>query len=110
MASVTACLVMALNTTRSILWSLIARFSFSTSSTCQEIASPSRPGAGAGGALQGLGGGVGSAGGLGVDLPDHLEIGFRIDRSVLGRQVADMTERGQNLAGGAQIFFDLLGL
>src|SRR5258707_10291629 len=35
---------MALNTTRSILWSLIARFSFNTSSTCQEIASPSRSG------------------------------------------------------------------
>jgi hypothetical protein len=35
---------MALNTTRSILWSFIARFSFRTSSTCQEIASPSRSG------------------------------------------------------------------
>ncbi len=44
MASVTACLVMALNTTRSIFWSFSARFSFMTSSTCQEIASPSRSG------------------------------------------------------------------
>src|SRR3954462_10072015 len=44
MASDTACFVIALNTTRSILWSLSARFSFITSSTCHEIASPSRSG------------------------------------------------------------------
>jgi hypothetical protein len=37
---------------------------------------------------------------LGVDLPDHLEVGVRIDRSVLGREVPDMAERGQNLVGG----------
>ena len=53
------------------------------------------------GALQRLGDVVEPAGRLGVDLPDHLEIGFRIDRSVLGREVADMAERGQNLIGGA---------
>src|SRR6202035_2782284 len=47
--------------------------------------------------------------GLGVDLPDHLKIMFRIDRSVLGREVADMPERGQNLVGRAQIFVDRLG-
>src|SRR6185436_18797 len=43
-ASPTACLVMALNTTRSTVCFLSAFFCFSTSSTCQEIASPSRSG------------------------------------------------------------------
>ena len=61
------------------------------------------------GALQRLGDVVEPAGRLGIDLPDHLEIGVRIDRSVLGREVADMAERGQNLVGGAQIFVDRLG-
>ncbi len=61
------------------------------------------------GALQGAGDVVEPAGRLGVDLPDHLEIGVRIDRSVLGGKVADMAERGQNLVGGAQIFVDRLG-
>src|SRR6202041_2065259 len=51
---------------------------------------------------------VESAGRLGIDLPDHLEIGLRIDRPILGRQVADMTKRGQNLVGRAQIFVDRL--
>src|SRR5262249_10863158 len=46
---------------------------------------------------------------LGVDLPDHPKIMFRIDRSVLRREVADMAERGQNLIGRAQIFVDRLG-
>ncbi len=29
---------------------------------------------------------------LGVDLPDHAEISVGIDRAILGRQVADVTE------------------
>ena len=44
MASVTADLVMALNTTRWTVASFSARFFCSTSSTCQEMASPSRSG------------------------------------------------------------------
>src|SRR3989304_2194634 len=43
-ASVTDCLVMALKTTRSIFWSFSAFFSLSASSTCHEMASPSRSG------------------------------------------------------------------
>ena len=62
------------------------------------------------GTLERLGDLVETAGGLGIDLPDHLEIRVRIDRSVLGREVADMTVRGQNLVAGAQIFVDRLGL
>ena len=62
------------------------------------------------GAFQGARDVVEPAGRLGIDLPDHLEIGLRIDRSVLGRKVADMAERRQNLVGGAQIFVDRLGL
>ena len=62
------------------------------------------------GTLERLGDVVEPAIGLGIDLPDHLEIGIRIDRSVLGREVADMAERRQDLVGGAQIFVDRLGL
>ena len=61
------------------------------------------------GVLQGLGDVVEPAGRLGVDLPDHLEIGVGIDGAVLRRQVADMAERGQNLVGRAQILVDRLG-
>jgi hypothetical protein len=69
----------------------------STSSTCQEV-----------GALERLGNVVEPAGGLGIDFPDHLEVGLRIDRSVLGREVPNMAEGGQNLVGGPQIFVDCL--
>ena len=62
------------------------------------------------GALDRLGD-VGEAlAGLGVDLPNHVEIVVRIDRSVLGRQVAHMTERGQDFVTWPQIFIDRLGL
>ena len=44
------------------------------------------------GALQRLGYVIEPAGRLGVDLPDHLKIGVRIHRSVLGREVPDMAE------------------
>ena len=47
---------------------------------------------------------------LGVDLPDHAEIGVRIDRAVLRRQVAHVPERGQHFIAGPQIFVDRLGL
>ena len=47
---------------------------------------------------------------LRVDLPKHLEAVIRIDRTVLGRQVADMPERGQNLVAGAKILVDRLRL
>ena len=62
------------------------------------------------GALDGAGDVVEPLGRLVVDLPDHAEIVVRIDRAVLGRQVADMAERGQNLVARAQIFVDRLGL
>ena len=44
------------------------------------------------------------------DFPFHGEIGVGIDRAVLGRQVADMAERGQNRVVVAKIFVDRLGL
>src|SRR6202023_3411909 len=46
---------------------------------------------------------------LGVDFPDHAKIGVGIDRSVLGRKVAHMPERGQHLIAGAEILVDGLG-
>ena len=62
------------------------------------------------GALHGPGD-VGEAlAGLRVNLPDHVEIGIRIDRSVLRRQVAHVTERGQDLVVWPQIFIDRLRL
>ena len=61
------------------------------------------------GALQRLGDVVEPTGRLGVDLPDHLEVSLRIDRSILGRKVPDMAERGQDLVGRTQIFVDRLG-
>ena len=62
------------------------------------------------GALEGAGDVVEPLLRLGVDLPEHLEIIVRIDRAVLGRQVADMAKRGQNLVAGAQVFVDRLRL
>ena len=90
------------------------RFFFSTSSTCQEIASPSRSGSvarkrpsdvlhGVGDVLQPLVRG-------GVDFPGHLEVLVGQHRAVLGGQVADMAEGGQHLVAGAQILVDRLGL
>ena len=61
-------------------------------------------------ALHGTGDVVQAAGGLRVDLPDHLEVGVRIHRPVLGREVADMTERGDHFVAAAQILIDRLGL
>ena len=62
------------------------------------------------GALDGAGDVVQPLLGLVVDLPEHAEIVVGIDRAVLGRQVADMAERGQNLVAGAEILVDRLGL
>ena len=45
-----------------------------------------------------------------LERPDHLEIVFGIDRAVLGRQVADMPEGGQDLVILAEILVDRLGL
>ena len=49
-------------------------------------------------------------GGLGVDLPAHGEIVVRIDRAVLGRQIAHMAERGVDAVVLAQILVDGLRL
>src|SRR6185312_3216600 len=104
---------MALKTTRSTGCLISAFFCRSTSSTCQEMASPSRSGSVARISLSAPLSArdvVDALVGLGVDLPDHAEIVVRVDRAVLGRQVANMAERGQNLVAGAQIFVDRLGL
>ena len=53
---------------------------------------------------------VEALGGLGVDLPAHCEIIVGIDRAVLGREVAHVTERGVDVVILAQIFVDGLGL
>src|SRR5271154_7126852 len=90
MASVTACLVMALNTTRSMVCDLSAFFSRSTCSTCQDI--------------------VESLLRLGIDLPEHAKIMVRIDRTALGGQVAHVTERRQDFVARAQILIDRLRL
>ena len=61
------------------------------------------------GPFERLGDVVEPAGCLRIDLPDHLEVGVRIDRSVLGGKVADVAERRQDLIGGTQILVDRLG-
>ncbi len=48
--------------------------------------------------------------GLVVDLPNHPEIVLGVDRSVLGRQVPDVPERGQYLVAGAKVAIDRLRL
>ena len=47
---------------------------------------------------------------LRIDFPNHLEIVIGIDRSVLGRQVTDVPEGGQNFITPAQIGIDRLCL
>ena len=58
----------------------------------------------------GLGDGVDAFLRLGIDLPVHGEIFIRADRTILGRQVADMTVRGQHGVAGAQILPNGLSL
>ena len=48
--------------------------------------------------------------GLRVDIPVHLEVFVGLDRAVLGRQVAHVAERGDDLVTAAQVFVDGLGL
>ena len=45
-------------------------------------------------------------GGLGVDLPAHVEIVVRVDRAVLGREVADVPERSVHVISLAQVLVD----
>ncbi len=47
---------------------------------------------------------------LAVHLPQHGEIVFRVDRAVLGGQVADVAIGGQHLIAGAQVLIDGFGL
>ena len=47
---------------------------------------------------------------FGVDVPQHREIGVRVDGAVLRRQIAHMSERGINLITTTKIFVDGLGL
>ena len=44
-----------------------------------------------------------------VDVPGHGEVVVRLDRTVLGGEVADMAETGENFVAGAKIFVDGLG-
>ncbi len=60
------------------------------------------------GLLEGMGDVVDPLLRLRIDLPEHLEIIVRVDRSVLGRQVADMAKRRQHLVTGSKIFVDRL--
>ena len=62
------------------------------------------------GLLQGVGDVVDALLRLGVDLPEHLEIIVRVDRSVLGREVPDMAKGRQDLVTGAQVLVDRLRL
>ena len=95
-ASVTACLVMALNTTRSTGCAVSAFFSLST---CEHVPGDRLALAVGVGRQNELVGALDRAGDvvepllrLGIDLPKHAEIGIGIDRTALGRQVADMAE------------------
>jgi hypothetical protein len=47
---------------------------------------------------------------LRVHLPDHVEVPVRVDRTVLGGQVAHVSVRGEDLVAGAKVFVDGLGL
>ena len=57
-----------------------------------------------------FGDGGDALGALGVHLPDHREIVFRVDRAVLGGQVADMAVAGDHVEIAAEIFVDCLCL
>ncbi len=48
--------------------------------------------------------------GLRVDVPVHLEVFVGLHRAVLGRQIAHMPERGNDLVAAAQVLVDGLGL
>src|SRR5579884_891091 len=110
-ASVTACLVMALNTTRSMACDVSAFFCLRTSRTCQEMASPSRSGSVARMSLSAfLRARAISLMRLGVDLPEHAEVVVGVDGTVLRRQIAYMAETGEDLVPGAEIFVDRLRL
>ena len=105
---------MALKTTRLTALPFSAPFFFSTSSTCQEIASPSRSGSVArirrSSAL--------SAAAISdrrlADLPstsqDMSKSSSGLHRAVLGGQIADMAIGGQDGEVLAEIFVDGLGL
>ena len=53
------------------------------------------------GAFDGLGDVVEALLGLGVDLPEHVEVVLRVDRAVFRRQVTDMPERSKDLVARA---------
>ena len=112
--SPTACLVMALNTTRSIGLRLqrLLFLEHLEHVPGDRLALAVRVGGQdqAVGAFDGAGDVVQPLLGLVVDLPEHLEIVLRIDRAILGRQVADMAERSQNLVAGARYLLIVLAL
>ena len=114
MASSTAFLVTALNTTRStgILPSACRLLQHFQHMPGDRLAFAVRVGGEDQlvGALQGVGDVLDALLGAVVDLPGHGEIVVRLHRAVLGGQVADMAEARQHLVAGAQIFVDGLGL
>ncbi len=107
-------LVMALKATRFTVLPLSAFFCRSTSSTCQEMASPSRSGSVARmrpslsfSAFYNI---RQALGGIAVHFPGHCKIFVRAHRAILGWQVPHMAKGGQNLIVRAQIFVDGFGL
>src|SRR5580704_4776468 len=109
-ASVTACLVMALKTTRSITCLPSAFFSLRNSSTCQEIASPSRSGSVARMSLSA------PLTALAISLRRFCALGST-SQSILklwsgstDPDLADMAKRGQDFVALAQILIDGLRL
>ena len=62
------------------------------------------------GSLQSLGDLVQALGGLGVNVPMHLEVVVGHDRAVLGGQVANMTVGGEHAIARPQILVHGLGL
>ena len=109
------CLVISLKTTRLTSMPFSALRRFSTSRTCQEIASPSRSGSVARISLLGALAAPRRSpstcfSALAVDLPVHGEVLVGPHRAVLRRQVAHMAVAGQHLVAAAEILVDGLGL
>src|SRR3546814_6082350 len=113
MAASTAVLVISLKATRLTSMPLSARRSSRTFWTCQLIASPSRSGSGEDqllGAPQRLGDRLDLLLGTRIGLPQHGEVVLGVDRSVIRRQIPDVTVAGEKLIVVHQLLVDRLCL